>query len=50
MAFYHIAIRIVLKDLLQLKKKRGGLEVGIPGMDTCYPHVRLEFVVGDVKG
>jgi hypothetical protein len=50
LAFYHKALKIVLKDLLYLKKNKDGLQVDIPGLGIVYLHVRLAFIVGDIKG
>jgi hypothetical protein len=50
LAFYHKALKIVLKDFLYLKKNKDGLQVDIPGLGIVYLHVRLAFIVGDVKG
>jgi hypothetical protein len=50
MEFHHCALRIILKDLLQLENIKNGLEVDIPGMGTCFLRVHLAFVVGDIKG
>jgi hypothetical protein len=50
LAFYHKALWIVLKDLLHLEKNKDGLEVDIPGLEIIYLHVRLAFIVGDIKG
>jgi hypothetical protein len=48
--FYHKALKIVLKDLLHLEKNKEGLQVDIPGLGIMYLHVRLAFVVDDIKG
>ena len=50
MEFYHRALRIVLKDLVLLENDKQGLVVDIPGMGQFFLHVRLAFVVGDIKG
>jgi hypothetical protein len=50
MDFYHATIRIVLKKLLDIEQLSDGLEVEIPDIGKSYPHVPLEFVVGDIKG
>jgi hypothetical protein len=50
LAFYHKALNIFLKDLLHLKNNNDGLHVDIPGLGIVYLHVRLAFVVGDIKG
>jgi hypothetical protein len=36
--------------LLHLEKNKEGLQVDIPGIGIVYLHVRLAFVVGDIKG
>jgi hypothetical protein len=43
-------LKIVLKQLLHLEKNKEGLQVDIPGLGIVYLHVRLTFVVGDIKG
>jgi hypothetical protein len=50
MEFYHRALRLVLKDLVCLENDKEGLAVDIPGMGQCFLHIRLAFVVGDIKG
>jgi hypothetical protein len=49
LAFYHKALKIVLKDLLNIEKNKDGLQVDIPGLIIVYLHVRLAFIVGDIK-
>jgi hypothetical protein len=48
--FYHKSLKVVLNDLLHLEKNKDGLQVDIPGIGIIYLHVRLAFVVGDIKG
>jgi hypothetical protein len=48
--FYRKALKIALKDSLQLENNKGGLQVDIPGLGPVYLHVRLAFFVGDIKG
>jgi hypothetical protein len=50
MEFYHAALRIVLKKLLEIEHLSDGLEVEIPNIGKSYLHVRLAFIVGDIKG
>jgi hypothetical protein len=50
LAFYHKALKVVLKDLLHLEKNKDGLQVYIPGLGIVYLHIRLAFIVGDIKG
>jgi hypothetical protein len=48
---YHKALQVVLNDLLHLEKNKDDvLQVDIPGLGIVYLHVRLAFVVGDIKG
>jgi hypothetical protein len=46
MEFYHAALRIVLKKLLEIEHLNDGLEVEIPNIGKSYLHVCLEFIVG----
>jgi hypothetical protein len=39
-----------LKKLLDIEHLSDGLEVEIPNIGRSYQHVRLAFVVGDIKG
>jgi hypothetical protein len=48
--FYHKAVKVVHNDLLHLEKNNDGLQIDIPGLGLVYLHVRLAFVVGDIKG
>jgi hypothetical protein len=50
LAFYHKALKIVLKDLLHLEKNKDGLQVDITGLGIVYLHIRLTFIVVDIKG
>jgi hypothetical protein len=49
LAFNHKALKIVLKDLLYLEKNKDGLQVDTPGLGFVNLHVRLAFIVGDIK-
>jgi hypothetical protein len=49
LAFYHKALKIVLKDLIYLEKNKDGLQVDIPGIEIVYLHVRLAFILFDIK-
>jgi hypothetical protein len=48
--FYHRALHIILRKLLALEKDPDGLQVDIPGMGCIYLHVKLAFIVGNIKG
>jgi hypothetical protein len=50
LAFCHKSLNIILKDLLYLEKNKDGLQVDIPGLGIFYLHVRLAFIVVDIKG
>jgi hypothetical protein len=50
LAFYHKALKIVLNDLLYLEKNKDCLQADITGLGIVYLHIRLEFIVGDIKG
>jgi hypothetical protein len=47
--FDHKALKIVLKDLLHLKKNKDDLQADIPGLGIVYLHIQLAFIVGDIK-
>jgi hypothetical protein len=49
MEFHHAALRNFLKKLLDIEHLSDGLEVEIPNIGKSYLHVRLEFLVGDIK-
>jgi hypothetical protein len=48
--FYRSALHISMSDLLELEKDKNGLQIDIPGVNTCFLHVRFVVVVGDIKG
>jgi hypothetical protein len=50
LAFYHKALKIVLKDFLYLEKNKDGLQVDIPGLGIVYLHVRLALIFVDIMG
>jgi hypothetical protein len=50
MEFYHADLRIVLKKVLEIEHLSDGLEVEIPNIGKSYLHIRLAFIVGDIKG
>jgi hypothetical protein len=50
MVFYHRELRIFLKDFLLWQNDKNGLDLTIPGLGKVVLHVKLAFVLGDIKG
>jgi hypothetical protein len=50
LAFYDKALKIVLKEFLHLETNKDGLQVDVTCLVIVYLHVRLAFIVGDIKG